>query len=186
MSRFIHRMVGIAMGGTFAVSVSAQSPHEHGTANLNIAVDSNDILLEFISPAVNIIGFEHLPNNAEQQHVLDDAVALLHNPAQLFALPSAAGCSVTLAELVSDLLPEHEEAHEHEDITNGQQGEEHLAHAEFHASYQFSCTDPAQLNAVELTIFIRFPGLEKINVQFIGTSGQLGAELTPAQPRLTF
>lgn len=120
MDRFIPRMVSIAMGGTFAVSVSAQSPHEHGTANLNIAVDSNDILLEFISPAVNIIGFEHMPNNTGQQRVLNNAVAF-----------------------------------------------------------------PTTLSAVDPTMFIQFPGLEKIDVQLIGASGQHGAELTPEQPRLT-
>ena len=33
--------------------------HEHGSASLDIAIDTNTIEMKFESPAVNIVGFEY-------------------------------------------------------------------------------------------------------------------------------
>ncbi len=33
--------------------------HEHGAAELAIAVDGNQLIAEFTSPGMNIVGFEH-------------------------------------------------------------------------------------------------------------------------------
>jgi Protein of unknown function (DUF2796) len=40
--------------------------HEHGVAELNLALDGKELWIEFSSPAVNLVGFEHTPGNAEQ------------------------------------------------------------------------------------------------------------------------
>ena len=48
--------------------------HEHGVANLNVAVEGNNIYIEFSSPAANIVGFEHHPRTHEQKDAVRDAV----------------------------------------------------------------------------------------------------------------
>ena len=35
--------------------------HVHGVAHLNVALEDNELYIEFISPAANIVGFEHQP-----------------------------------------------------------------------------------------------------------------------------
>jgi len=59
--------------------------HEHGTATLNVAVENASVFVELDSPWNNIIGFEHAPNDDEQQALLDAALGLLAKPDQLFS-----------------------------------------------------------------------------------------------------
>ena len=159
-------------GMVWLASAAAQSPHEHGAASLNIALDGSEVLIEFISPAVNIVGFEHPPGNAEQKKALEQAATLLHDPAQLFMLTPEAECEIASAELESGLL----EADGHADSE----------HSEFHANYRMSCAQPEKLNAIDLELFVHFPGLEEIDVQFIGPGAQFGGEFTAGQTLLEF
>ena len=104
-------------------------------------------------------------------------VAELEQPLTLFAL-AAGDCKTSETELESPLFAgdTHDHKHEHE-------GE----HSEIHAHYRFDCAKANELKQLDLSeLFKRFPATEKIQVQLIGPSGQQGAELTPAQPRLNF
>ena len=53
--------------------------HEHGAALLNIALDGPDLVLEFISPAINIVGFEYAPSTNEQMELVEAAVTQLND-----------------------------------------------------------------------------------------------------------
>src|SRR3546814_9197080 len=41
--------------------------HEHGAARLNAALDGNQLELELISPAMNLLGFEHAAASAADE-----------------------------------------------------------------------------------------------------------------------
>ena len=41
--------------------------HEHGIATMNIAWESNQLTIAMVSPAFNIVGFEHQPKNKKQK-----------------------------------------------------------------------------------------------------------------------
>lgn len=87
--------------------------HEHGAGALNIALDGNAVFIELESPWNNIVGFEHEPNTPEQEKLVDDALALLNDPAKLFAF-TGTDCTVTQTSLENGL--EHDEHHdEHDD-----------------------------------------------------------------------
>ena len=50
-----------------------------------------------------------------------------------------------------------------------------------------TCSQPQALAAIDLSeLFKLFPATDKIQVQLIGPNGQQGAELSAAQPRLSF
>ena len=42
-----------------------QQAHVHGTAELFVVLDGNQLDIELRSPAMNLLGFEHRANNAE-------------------------------------------------------------------------------------------------------------------------
>jgi hypothetical protein len=60
--------------------------HEHGVANLNIAVEGNNVYIEFTRSAANIVGFEHHPRTHEQKDAVKDAVEKLLKGDALFIL----------------------------------------------------------------------------------------------------
>ena len=79
-------------GTTAASEYRQHGVHEHGVSRLNVAVEGEDVYLELVSPAVNIVGFEHRPKNEEQQAAVRKGIRALERAVRLFALPPAARC----------------------------------------------------------------------------------------------
>ena len=166
--------------------------HVHGIAHLNVALEGATVHIELESPAANIVGFEHKPNNEEQKQAVEQAVTALEDGAKVFTLTPAAGCEPTATEVEwvmtdEDGHEEHaesEEAHHSEAEETGHDGEK--THSEFHAAYRFTCAEPDQLSGLEVKLFELFPATEEIDAQIIGRQGQTAAELTAAAPRVEF
>ena len=154
--------------------------HEHGAASLNVALEGNTLEIELESPAMNIIGFEHMANSAQDQATAASARTALEKPLNLFSLPAAAQCVVTEAEVESPLFGNDEHDHAPADA-RGQ------SHSDIDAEYELTCSKPEALDSLSLAPFFKaFPGTTKIAVQLIGPNGQQGAELTAASPSISF
>jgi len=155
--------------------------HEHGVGRLNAALDGQTLELELESPAMNLVGFEHVATSDADKAKVAAARARLEQPLALFNLPKAAGCVVENQELESPLFgdkPDADDDHD-EDAKDEDGHEHHHDHSEIHARYQFTCATPAALKSLDLAnIFTSFPATRKIQVQLIGPSGQQGVEVT--------
>jgi hypothetical protein len=166
--------------------------HEHGVARLNAVLDGQALELELDSPAMNLVGFEHMASSAADKAKVAAARKQLENPVALFNLPTAAGCKVSSQELNSPLFGDKPEA-DHDDDDDATDGkgaaahEHHHDHSEIHAHYQFTCATPAALSNLDLTqVFKTFPATQKIQVQLIGPSGQQGVDATATAATLKF
>jgi len=154
---------------------SSLDAHEHGVAQLNVALDGNTLELALESPTMNILGFEHAAKSPADQAAVAKAQQQLQDPLALFGIVASAGCSVATREVSSPVFavatPDEASA-EHNDVD---------------ASYTLTCNQPEQLKGIDLSeLFKRFPATQKIQTQLIGRNGQQGAELSPANPRLSF
>ena len=165
--------------------------HEHGVGRLNAVLDGQALELELDSPAMNLVGFEHLATTAADKAKVAAVRKQLENPVALFNLPKGAGCVVSTQALNSPLFgdkPEADHDHDHDD-DDAKDGahEHHHDHSEIHAHYQFTCTTPTALGNLDLTqVFKTFPATQKIQVQLIGPSGQQGVEATATAATLKF
>ena len=213
---------------TFIVALSALLPalsplhgqetrqsgaHRHGVAQLNIVLEDRDLLIELISPASNILGFEHAPATAEQKQAVADAVASLEDGDALFAFPQAAGCHAKEALVETGIVQGEEDAHrshEHDDEEHAaedsdehhdeeheaEEGDEHHDeehsgqdgddHSEFNARYRFECRNPGEFTFMDVNLFLKFPGNAEIEAQVIGPAGQFTADLNPDTNRINF
>ncbi|NVZ54402.1 MULTISPECIES: DUF2796 domain-containing protein [unclassified Pseudomonas] len=167
--------------------------HEHGVGRLNAVLDGQALELELDSPAMNLVGFEHLATTPADKAKVAAARKQLENPLALFNLPKGAGCVVSTQELNSPLFGDKPEAdhddddddHDH-DAKDGAH-EHHHDHSEIHAHYQFTCATPTALSNLDLTqVFKTFPATQKIQVQLIGPSGQQGVQATAQAATLKF
>lgn len=188
--------------------------HVHGIAQMNLAVEGKNVLLELASPAMNIVGFEYMPSTDEQRHAVHEAAEKLEDGSSLFEFSKAAGCTLISAEIESPLLghdhiDEHadEDAHgekhdndedHHDAHTKGHDEEAHdknhdhaaaeghgdAEHSEFAARYQFTCNNPKKLKSLTVNLFTAFPGFEEIETQILTESGQTGAELNAGNNRV--
>ena len=163
--------------------------HEHGVGRLNAALDGQTLELELESPAMNLVGFEHVATSDADKAKVAAARARLEQPLALFSLPKAAGCVVENQELESPLFgdkPDADDDHD-EDAKDEDGHEHHHDHSEIHARYQFTCATPTALKSLDLAnFFTSFPATRKIQVQLIGPSGQQGVEVTAKAAALKF
>ena len=169
--------------------------HEHGVGRLNAVLDGQALELEFDSPAMNLVGFEHQATTPADKAKVAASRKQLENPLALFNLPKAAGCVISTQELNSPLFGDKPEAdHDDDDdddhATDGKGAAAHAHHhdhSEIHAHYQFTCATPTALSTLDLSqVFKTFPATQKINVQLIGPSGQQGVEATAQAATLKF
>ena len=157
--------------------------HEHGVGRLDVVLEGKKLELQFESPAMNIVGFEHEATSDEDKAKVAQARELLLKPNALFNIPDAANCSATSVKLSSPLFGD-----KHEDHDDHAKGEEHdHEHSEIHGTYSFVCDAPAILKKLDLSnIFKTFPDTKKLQVQLISPGGQSGAEVIAANPTLKF
>ena len=169
--------------------------HEHGVGRLNAVLDGQALELDFDSPAMNLVGFEHQATTPADKAKVAASRKQLENPLALFNLPKAAGCVISTQELNSPLFGDKPEAdHDDDDdddhATDGKGAAAHKHdhdHSEIHAHYQFTCATPTALSTLDLSqVFKTFPATQKINVQLIGPSGQQGVEATAQAATLKF
>ncbi len=151
--------------------------HVHGEAQLLIALEGSTLEIEFLSPAMNIVGFEHQPANEAQSHAIESAIETLKQPGLLFSLPSAAKCAPVSIKVESPLA-EHGE-HDHEHSKEASHDHEEEPHSDFTGHYSFHCAGMSRLGSIVIEIFKQFPGTEVIEVQSISKQGQQKIELTP-------
>jgi len=172
------------LAGTFAPLAQAAGPHVHGVGALNLAVDGTGVFIELHSPAADVFGFEHAPRTAGQREQVAAAMVRLADGAALFRAPAEAGCELREAAPVSPFEDEsghgHDHGHHHEEHGHDHGG--HEAHADVSATYGFACA--AAPAWVEVGLFEAFPGMQRLDVQFITASGQGKAVLERGASRL--
>jgi uncharacterized protein DUF2796 len=146
--------------------------HEHGAAELAIVVDGSQVFVDFKSPAMNLVGFEHEAEDPGEVAAVEHAILQLHLGADLIEL-GGTECTLTEVDVKAEglLADTHDDDHdEHHD--------EKEAHSEFEASYVFNCTDPNWLMWVSVSFFNVWPGIEEIETVFLSGHHQIAVELT--------
>ncbi|EIC19405.1 DUF2796 domain-containing protein [Thiorhodovibrio frisius] len=185
-----------------------QDAHVHGIGRLNLALDGPALHLELISPAANLVGFEHPPTTATDQAKLAAAVAILEDGARLFQLNPSARCELRDSVISSGLLdtgqkntphaelepapddhataPAHDhDGHAHdEDSAAASSGQE--SHADINVRYRFECAKPSALKLLKVELFEVFPDTETLEVQFVLDDHQGGMTLNHDNPELRF
>jgi hypothetical protein len=166
--------------------------HEHGVAHLNVAVEGDNIYIEFTSPAANIVGFEHHPRTNEQKDAVKDAVTKLQKGDALFLLTAKSDSQLVKSSVDTDIdkdaghHSESEHAHEEKEHYDKEHGEadEHERHSEFKAEYHFVCKKPDKLSQIDVKLFSIFPGIEHIEVQLLSKTKQTAMELTAKKNKI--
>ena len=133
--------------------------HEHGVSTLKIALEGQNLQMELESPANDIVGFEHAPENIKQEDDVKRALTLFQNSSGIFMPSPEANCKI------KDNSAEFE-------IEKGE-GE---THAGFHVTWKATCLNPNQLTSLKTTFFKLFPKAEEIEVEVISASGQKAIE----------
>ena len=131
--------------------------HEHGVSTLKIALEKNIFEMELESPADDIVGVEHAPENEKQKSQINKALAIFKDKKSMFMPSPAASCKIT----------GHSAEFEIDDPAG---------HAGFHVKWQMSCSHPEKIATLATSFFKSFPKAEEIEVEIISVVGQKAIE----------
>lgn len=190
----------IAASSAFAQDTRQLDAHEHGVGTLNIAMDGPIVEMAFEVPGADIVGFEYAAESAADLAAIDQAIATLSAPLDLFVMPAAAGCSVVLAEAAlegdeahddhdDDAHADHDDhAHDdhddHDDHADHADDVDEADHTEFHAEYTLNCDTPEALTEITFSYFDHFSNALEVEVQIVTASGAQAFEVGRDAPRL--
>lgn len=140
-----------------------QAPHVHGTARLTLVQDRSTLLIEFESPAINIVGFEHAPQNPSQRLAIEEAIQTLEASDSVLLL-SALDCEIvqtwaTLTGEFSELSHDHDHDHDHDDNHAHE-------HAGFRVIFELACLNEPAPTELGITAFATFQGIQTIEAQW--------------------
>ncbi|EIO4095963.1 zinc uptake protein ZrgA [Vibrio parahaemolyticus] len=203
------QVLAIVIGLSLSTVATAEeyrqhSAHVHGHVEFNIAQDGSDLLLEITAPGADVVGFEHAPENAEQEKTLQHAVATLEDSNALFAINPQAQCEIEEVHVEHSLGGQHEEhehhdheghdhdehAHHDHDGHGGHEGHEghdhseHSDHGEFTVQYRFHCAQVGELSRIQTDWFNQFPSTESVNVNLFTDTTQSATSLTKSNTQI--
>ncbi|EGR2261070.1 DUF2796 domain-containing protein [Vibrio parahaemolyticus] len=202
------QVLAIVIGLSLSTVATAEeyrqhSAHVHGHVEFNIAQDGSDLLLEITAPGADVVGFEHAPENAEQEKTLQHAIATLEDSNALFAINPQAQCEIEEVHVEHSLGGQHEEHehHDHEghdhdehahhdhdkhdhDSHEGHDHSEHSDHGEFTVQYRFHCAQVGELSRIQTDWFNQFPSTESVNVNLFTDTTQSAISLTKSNTQI--
>ena len=160
-----------------ALAAKAQhAAHVHGEAQLTIAAIENELHIEFESPGANLVGFEHEPHNPQEVRALETASQQLATPEVLLKF-TGTDCQLHNTDVKA---PHSKRGHKHSNHGHHEAHHDHSGHASFRVTYHYRCQNMDDLDSVYVTLFDRFPDIQKIDAQWL-TAGQQGAATLTAQ-----
>ena len=196
---YVLALSAIAATSAVAEETRQLDAHVHGVGQLDIAFDGQQIAMEFHAPGADIVGFEYQPESAEDRAAVENAVATLARPMDLFMISEAAGCSVIQATAGLESEADDHEGHDHNEHAHDDHADKdehahdehaHEVHAdeanhtEFHAEYLLNCADPAAVSEITFAYFETFPNALEVEVQIISDAGASAYEVERDAPKL--
>ena len=180
--------------------------HQHGHAELQVALDGNQIDLIFTSPAYNLLGFEHRARTDDQKALVKETEEWLERT-PLINTPDAS-CTVASVEVYheagggSDDHHDHDShGHDHHDnhgqddhkAEHGHDEHEHehehehsegYTHSDFEVTQVLNCSGLASAETLITPLTERFPEIENLAVEWVWSGGQGSTRLK--QPESSF
>ena len=163
--------------------VRQKDSHEHGAANLMLAIEGDKLQIAIEVPSESLIGFEHFPKSRSDRENFSEAIKILSNPSKFFSTPADAECLLTGLNVSQSLFSgEEEDEHGHEkkdehDEHGHEDSEKGEIHSEFRSNYSWNCLHTDEIDSIGNKLFSFFPRIEEIRVNWITNSGQGSLEI---------
>ncbi len=154
-------ILGFCWSLILALGLSAQK-HEHGKAELGIAVDGPSLKAEFRAPADTILGFERRPKTEQEKKIVAAALEKLRTQGgALVLIPAEFGCR---------FVPGKADLH----VESG-------GHADVEAAFEAKCAKPPVKGICDSDFPRPFPNLKELSVQLVSASHQTASTIKQDQ-----
>ena len=173
-SRIIVVMASAILAPLPASAADNPGAHQHGHAELQIAIDTNSADVFLRSPAYNLLGLEHQPRTKQQHQQLADLEQWAASTPLINIEDGSCNVEEAIFHSSWPKASSHQESHahdrehhEHEDQDNREHG-----HSDIEITQSLTCDGLADHQTLATPLMDRFPALEHLDVQWIGPGGQ--------------
>jgi len=187
-------LVCLVVSFSFAAQASREKDsHEHGAANVMLAMEGEKLQLNFEVPSESLIGFEHFPKSQDQRWYFNEAIKSLLEPSKLFSIPADAECllvGINVSQSLFAAKDEHgheekdEHGHEEKDEHGHDESEKSEIHSEFISKYHWNCEHLDEIDSIGTQLMNIFPRIEEIRVRWITKNNQGSIELESKDDRI--
>jgi hypothetical protein len=187
-------LVCLVVSFSFAAQASREKDsHEHGAANVMLAMEGEKLQLSFEVPSESLIGFEHFPKSQDQRWYFNEAIKSLLEPSKLFSIPADAECllvGINVSQSLFAAKDEHgheekdEHGHEEKDEHGHDESEKSEIHSEFISKYHWNCEHLDEIDSIGTQLMNIFPRIEEIRVRWITKNNQGSIELESKDDRI--
>jgi len=187
-------LVCLVVSFSFAAHASREKDsHEHGAANVMLAMEGEKLQLKFEVPSESLIGFEHFPKSQDQRWYFNEAIKSLLEPSKLFSIPADAECllvGINVSQSLFAAKDEHgheekdEHGHEEKDEHGHDESEKSEIHSEFISKYHWNCEHLDEIDSIGTQLMNIFPRIEEIRVRWITKNNQGSIELESKDDRI--
>ncbi|WP_372986869.1 ZrgA family zinc uptake protein [Marinobacter sp.] len=166
MNRSGYRLLLLPLTFLAGVAAASENPgaHQHGHAELSFAVEGNKVEVMFVSPAYNVVGFEHEARTNAQTQALTKAndwfagTPLINTP--------EGTCTVISSDVHhSGQEPEH-------DGNDDEHGDHGGGHSAFEVIQTLACPGVQDASTLTTPLTTRLERLEHLDVQWAGAMAQ--------------
>tara|TARA_B100000586_G_scaffold251052_1_gene209986 strand:+ start:609 stop:1205 length:597 start_codon:yes stop_codon:yes gene_type:complete len=187
-------LVCLVVSFSFAAQASREKDsHEHGAANVMLAMEGEKLQLNFEVPSESLIGFEHFPKSQDQRWYFNEAIKSLLEPSKLFSIPADAECllvGINVSQSLFAAKDEHgheekdEHGHEEKDEHGHDESDKSEIHSEFISKYHWNCEHLDEIDSIGTQLMNIFPRIEEIRVRWITKNNQGSIELESKDDRI--
>ena len=146
--------------------------HQHGTAQMELALEGETLSIALTVPLDSLLGFERALRTSAERAAADAVLQKMGNLGAMLVPSPGAACTPAAPVVRAEVL------------TAKPAARAEPQHAEMQAELVFQCRQPAQLKQVRVALFEAFPRLHRIQAQWVTPGAQGQAQLRPRSPVL--
>jgi len=175
-----------------AVTLAADSlgAHEHGQAQLQMALENSGIEIIFTSPAYNLAGFEHQARTEDEKKRLADITHWLETTPLINTETGACNVAATTVQLGGETQSHddhnhHEESHDEHNHHDKNHEDDEATHRDYEVTQQLTCKEMDAGEIFTSPLPGRFPELQELTIEWVDPTGQGSTLITPSSPSFT-
>jgi len=150
--------------------------HVHGVSELMIVAEGSELEIQFKSPAMNLVGFEHKAKSSKDIATVEKAASTLRQHDALFLMSDTNCKQMNTSVDLSKIIDADHHDNDHKDNSKDDEHESHAEHdgnhSEIMVTYHYHCQESSSLPSITVNLFEFFTGIEEINTMWVNQTGQ--------------
>lgn len=167
----------------FICQAALAKKHVHGEGMLFIAQEQKQWQFEFLLPAADLLGFEYMPQTAEQKQQVSNMITKIENVDAIITRPTTCQL-VSNSHTLDTFTHSHKVSNHSHKHGHGHEQKKEQEHIDIRVNYIFSCQKSPSF--VEVNILQSLDSLESVDVQWITEKHQGAAKLTQSSNIVKF